>query len=213
MSKARVSVVKRPRRHRERRRLVAASGGALSIAVASALSVANFAGVDMAAAAVSGAQSFLELMHRRSPGVRTQAHLTKIKHKQHRVLAERSLPELPEIPAIAPVPPTVDLFAPALQPVLAAFPETPVLAAAYPAPLFFVPPIGAVFAPPPPGGSAGPPGGPPQQPPPEQPPPGQPPAVPEPGTWAMMILGFGLTGWALRRAGRTGPALVHSRRG
>jgi hypothetical protein len=204
MSKARVSDVKRVRRHRERRRLLAASGGALSIAVASALSVANFAGVDVAAAAISKAQSFLELMHRRSPGVRTQAHLTKIKHKQHRVLAERSLPELPEIPAIAPVPPAVDIFAPPLQPALAAFPEAPVLAAAaYPAPLFFVPPIGAVFAPPPPGGSAGPPSGPP-----EQPPPGQPPAVPEPGTWAMMILGFGLTGWALRRAGRAGPALV-----
>ena len=150
--------------------------------------MANFAGVDVAAAAISKAQSFLELMHRRSPGVRTQAHLTKIKHKQHRVLAERSLPELPEIPAIAPVPPAVDIFAPPLQPALAAFPEAPVLAAAaYPGPLFFVPPIGAVFAPPPPG---------------------QPPAVPEPGTWAMMILGFGLTGWALRRAGRAGPALV-----
>ena len=80
MSNARVSDVKRVRRHRQRRRLVVASGGALSIAVASALSIANFAGIDVAAAAVSKAQSFLELMHRRSPGARTQAHLTKIKH-------------------------------------------------------------------------------------------------------------------------------------
>jgi len=26
-----------------------------------------------------------------------------------------------------------------------------------------------------------------------------PPAVPEPGTWAMLLLGFGLMGWSLRR--------------
>jgi hypothetical protein len=26
------------------------------------------------------------------------------------------------------------------------------------------------------------------------------PAVPEPGTWVMMILGFGFVGWRLRRA-------------
>jgi hypothetical protein len=30
------------------------------------------------------------------------------------------------------------------------------------------------------------------------------PAVPEPGTWAMMILGFGFVGWRLRRAKAAG---------
>jgi hypothetical protein len=213
MSIARVRAVKGsgPRRRTERRRLLVASGGALSLAVASALSIANFAGVDVAAAAVSKAQSFLDLMHRRSPGARTQAQLTKIRHKHHRVLAERSLPELPEIPALAPVTPTVALFAPPLQAALPVFPEAPLLtAAAYPPPLFFAPPIGAVFASPP-GGGAGPPGGPGG--PPQQPPPEQPPAVPEPGTWAMMILGFGLSGWALRRTGRDRSALVGRRQG
>jgi hypothetical protein len=215
MSLARVRNVKGAglHRRRERRRLLVATGGALSLAIASALSIANFTGVDVAAAAVSEAQSFLELMHRRSPGARTEAQLTKTKHRHHRVLAERSLPELPEIPAVAPVTPTVALFAPPLQAALPVFPEAPLLtAAAYPPPLFFVPPIGGVFAPPP-GGSGGPPGGPggPGGPP-QQPPPEQPPAVPEPSTWAMMILGFGLSGWALRRGGRGGPALVRRSR-
>lgn len=184
------------------------------MAIASALSIANFAGVDVAAAAVSKAQSFVDLMHRRSPGARTEAQLTKIKRPHHRVLTERSLPELPEIPGVTAVTPTVALFAPPLQAAMPVFPEAPLLtAAAYPPPLFFVPPIGGVFAPPPGGGGGGPPGGPggPGGPP-QQPPPEQPPAVPEPGTWAMMILGFALTGWALRRNGAAS-ALVERRPG
>jgi hypothetical protein len=205
MSEARVRKIKRGQRRerRERRRLLLAGGTALSVALGSALSVANFVGVDVAAAAVSKAQNFLDLMHRRSPGQRTEARLTK--HKHSRVLAERPLPELPEIIAPAPYTPAVALFAPPLQPTAAAFPETPqLLAEKFASPLFYAPPIGGIFAPPPPpggGGGGGPPGGPggpPQQPPPGQPF-GQPPGVPEPATWAMMILGFGLSGWVLRR--------------
>jgi hypothetical protein len=36
-------------------------------------------------------------------------------------------------------------------------------------------------------------------------------AVPEPATWAMMILGFGATGWALRRRARFGAAMLQGR--
>jgi hypothetical protein len=32
--------------------------------------------------------------------------------------------------------------------------------------------------------------------------------VPEPGTWATMLLGFGLTGWLMRRRRRQGAAAV-----
>lgn len=32
--------------------------------------------------------------------------------------------------------------------------------------------------------------------------------VPEPATWAMMILGFGLTGWAMRRKPRHAATLA-----
>ena len=58
-------------------------------------------------------------------------------------------------------------------------------AGAIPPPLFFSPPPGVAIVPPPQ--------------PPHQPPP--PPAVPEPGTWVLLLAGFGLSGWMLRRDG------------
>jgi hypothetical protein len=195
MSKARVRAIGKARRRRqrqERRRLLLASGAALSVALGSALSISSFAGVDIAGAAVAKAQTLVDLMHKRSPGQRTEAHLIKTKHKTHRVLAEREAPELPAFTAPAAAIPPVALFAPPLQPTLAGFPEAPtLLAEAFPPPAFYTPPIGGFFAPPPPGA------GPPQQPPPG--PPGQPPGLPEPSTWATMLLGFGLCGWMLRR--------------
>ena len=80
--------------------------------------------------------------------------------------------------------------------------------------------IGAILLNPPPGGGiitppqAPPPGGggpnPPPPPPGEEPPPPPPPpAVPEPGTWATMLLGFGLTGWAMRRRRRQTTAALN----
>ena len=72
--------------------------------------------------------------------------------------------------------------------------------------LFGGPPPEAPPQAPPPGG-----GGPnPPPPPPEvEPPPPPPPAVPEPGTWATMLLGFGLTGWAMRRRRRQTTAALN----
>jgi hypothetical protein len=88
-------------------------------------------------------------------------------------------------------------------------PPLPVIPAAVVGPADWLPAFykpgyggGGVFAPVPGGGGGGGggggPGGPPQQPP-QTPPPEQPPAVPEPGTWAMMLAGFGLIGCRFRR--------------
>lgn len=193
------------RRQARRRRGVAFIGtGALAAALASIWSVASLNGVDIASAAVTKAQSIADLMSRRSPGERTQALLNKTKHKRHyAVLAERS-PE--EVPPVLLGTPTAPAFLPA------ALTPPPVLALAQAAPIFpaaFAPPLGGVFFSPGPGGGGpgggtgspgGGGGGPPAQPPPTQPtPPSAPPAVPEPATWAMLILGFGVTGVAFRR--------------
>jgi hypothetical protein len=108
---ARRRMRERIRAYRRRRALVAA-GGAFAVALSTAVSLASFTGVDLAGAAVQRAQSFLELMHQRSPGKRTEAHLTKFRRAQHHVLAERA----PELPAIV-VPqyvPDVGLVAPPL---------------------------------------------------------------------------------------------------
>jgi hypothetical protein len=35
-------------------------------------------------------------------------------------------------------------------------------------------------------------------------------AVPEPGTWALMLLGFGLVGWRIRRAKGGNPQLLNA---
>src|SRR5689334_5678077 len=84
------------RRSRRGRGPLLLGGGALAAALASVWSVATLNGVDIAAAAVTKAQSIADLMGRRSPGQRTQAILNKTKHKRHyAVLAERSPEEMP----------------------------------------------------------------------------------------------------------------------
>jgi hypothetical protein len=195
------------RARRAKRRLLLAGGGGLAAAVAATLSIASFSGVDVAGAAVARAQSLADLLARRSPGERTSAHLIKTKHKHFAVLADREQPELP-VPAIGP-PLVESMLPPEIGPLV------PQEIAAFQQPAGFVP---AVFAPVigggvfaccggggggPGGGGGGPPGQPPppNQPPPNQPPP--PPAVPEPATWAMIIVGFGLAGWSLRRGRAT----------
>src|SRR5689334_11472297 len=102
MSNARVRKVRRMTRFRAKRtrqRLAVVGSAALVLAVTEAISTASLNGVDLAAAAVTRAQSVADLLAQRSPGERTAAQLTKTKHKYSRVLAERGGP-----PPILPVP-------------------------------------------------------------------------------------------------------------
>src|SRR3954466_11512727 len=83
------------RQRRTRKPVFLVSGAAFAAALASVLSIASFSDVDVAGAAVARAESLADLMSRRSPGERTEAQLTKIKHKQAALLAERERPEVP----------------------------------------------------------------------------------------------------------------------
>jgi hypothetical protein len=165
---------------------------ALTTATAAALSVASFWGVDLASPAAAATRNFLDEIRDRSPGARTDAQLTKTKHRSSQVLAERE--------ALAAILPT--LYAPPLE----AFTAPPLTSGAVLAPPEVSMPAplpaklggpGTPFSFAPPGGGGGP-SGPPQQPPASVP--QQPQAALEPGTWMMLILGFGLIGWILRRA-------------
>lgn len=168
---------------RRRRSITLATTLSLSVALGGAFSLASFAGVDLADAAVSRAESLIDLMDQRSPGARTEGELTKTKHKKEAV-ADRELPKsladvlAPPAPGLVPV----DIEVPA--PVIEVASTTP---------------PGEILSPPtvvtPPHGGDTPPPGPPNTPP--LPPP---PALPEPGTWMTMILGFGLVGWFMRRS-------------
>jgi PEP-CTERM motif-containing protein len=180
------------------------AGAVLAGALAFEFSVASFGGMGMAEAAANQAKSVIQLLDERSPGARTAAELTKT--KRH-ALSDRELAPKPALPAnLAEVlAPPESLLAPvetgAPPAELAAVLSTP------PGDILLPPPGGGVTVPPPGGGGVVPPGGgdtppgggdtPPQPPgPPDHPPP---PAVPEPGTWMTMILGFGLIGWMFRR--------------
>lgn len=150
---------------------------------------------------VQGIKTVAAMMAERSPGERAKGALASLKHKRTE-LHERALPKVR-----APSPPVSPLAA-----IVTAPPAPPVLPPAATTPLFglmagppvVVPPVtGGGVTPvgppsfsniPPPGGGGGaivPPITPEQLPP--------PPAVPEPSTWALMLLGFAFTGLALRR--------------
>src|SRR5690242_4729900 len=92
MRQKRRSIVERRRRNRR----LLAGAGALLFAVGTATTVASFTGTDLVGAAAVRAQSLVDLISQRSPGARTEAQLTKTKH---RALAERDT-----APAIAHVP-------------------------------------------------------------------------------------------------------------
>ena len=168
--------------------------------------VANQAG-NAAATLKSLGNTVSQIFESRSPGERLGGALASLKHRRP-ALHERALPKVrgPASPLAAIV------GAPVIPPIAAPVPETPLYNVVQGTPV----PVGA----PPPGG--GPPvvvpGGPPlpgggggvifppivSQPPtppvtpPETPP--NTPSVPEPGSWAMMLLGFALIGGALRRS-------------
>lgn len=217
----RLSASSRARREKKaaakRRGLYLGSAGALAIVLAAPLSIAAFMGMESSIPGFESAKSFLAMMADRSPGDRTKGELTKLKQSKVAAPKERALgkitkPEPPKefVEAIAPPPPKLDepaQFAPAIANL---------------GPLLVPPPPGGgggIVVPPqapPPGGGGGtpPPEEPPSNPPPENPPPDHPPdhppppVVPEPGTWASMLLGFGITGLMIRRRRRTFTAAV-----
>lgn len=167
---------------------------------------------DVADAAIARSQGLTDLMAARSPGARTEGQLIKTKHAEEtnnrRVLGE----ERPESSRHKPVPArtvtraTLDVA----QSLEAAPLLLPPAALELPQPLaelgaesltpsgVLIPGSGSA---PPPSGSPSPtfPGPGPQQPVP------RPSAVPEPQTWTMMLLGFALVAWRVRR-GRHGRA-------
>ena len=190
-----------------RRRKILAAGGALTIVFAAPLSIAAYMGVDANFPGIEAAKSFMAMMADRSPGDRTKGELTKTKHAAaadvptQRALGKITKPEPPKefVDAIAPAVPVIE----ELPPVAMKDDIGPIL-------LTPQPPGGGIIippqAPPPGGGGPNPPPPPPEV---EPPPPPPPPAVPEPGTWATMLLGFGLAGWALRRRRRQTTAALN----
>jgi hypothetical protein len=176
-------------RSRPARRALLIGGAAFVLLLAASTTVATFGGANLANAAVQRARSFLEIIHQRSPGRRTEAHLALTKHKAIAHLHQRALPKVrmpPAIPPLGALPPAlIDLVAPPVPIKFAGLdlPPIPILEQGAPPGAPFIPPPG-LFVPP----ST-----------PETPPTVPPSAVPEPGTWATFLLGFGLVGWQLRR--------------
>lgn len=151
--------------------------------------------------------SIMAMLDQRSPGERTAAELTKSKRKMAQAPRQRALgkivkPEERTLPksfvdAISPPAPVISPVAPPVGVAAAEAPlAAPVKAGLVPFGLA-PPPGGGIFSPP--GGGGGGDNPPPPPPPgPDTPPPVLP-AIPEPSTWAMMLLGFGMTGWIMRR--------------
>ena len=184
-------------------------GGGQGNGVQSALN-AGANGVSRALGAVQ--QSVADMLAGRSPGERAEGTLANLKHRRLAALHQRALPKvrrpgtvspLAGIVGAVPVPPAQELPPPAtpLYNVVAGGPGAPVAAPSPGAGPVVFPAI-----PPPPGGGGGviipppaitPPVTPPVTPPIVIPPPPSG-AVPEPSTWAMMMLGFAMIGRALR---------------
>lgn len=170
-----------------------------SIALAAALSFAGYSNQHVAAALADtigqSVKSVESMFAARSPGHRPKGKLASLKHKKHPLLHARALPKvrhvIPPVPAVLEAPPmTPPDFGPIpVYQVVAGFPETPIIVGP--------PPHGPPILPeiPPPGGGGG------FFPPPiiVPPPPPPPPAVPEPATWATMLLGFAAIGSVFRR--------------
>jgi hypothetical protein len=189
----------------QRRRTILMGAAAFALVVGAPFGiVARMGMLDEGLPGLDSAKSFLAMMTDRSPGERTKAELTKTKSTtlamaapKMRALPKVAKPELPKefVAAIAPP-----------LPGIAEIPATAPLTSI--GPLLLTPGIpgggGGIFVPPqgPPGGGGGPPAPPPATPR-GSPPPVDTPSVPEPGTWATMLLGFGLTGWTMRRRRRT----------
>jgi hypothetical protein len=183
-----------------------------------AWSIAADPATDMVAAAVSQAQDLAELLSQRSPGARTAAELTKTKHARTAARL-RTQPKVPATPRHAappaasapielafllksPVAP-VGLTTPGGSSPIAPPPSLGSIRGSTPGGGDFTSPGGGDFTPP--GGGGGTATFPTEQPRVLVPVTS---AVPEPGTWAMMLMGFGLIGWRLRRRRRGTPILT-----
>jgi len=189
--------IRRAQRSRRRKLALAACACALA-GFPLSLSLFGVSSADVVHAAAAGAESLSDLLNQRSPGERTAARLTKTKHA--RALAKRAAK--PAAPHLAVAPPDFDSLASLLQgaPVDIAPPFTEI-ADTFPEPgIIPLPGLGGGNG----GGGGGvtPPGGgggtvtvPTSEP--HSPIPVTP--LPEPGTWATMLLGFALLGWRVRR--------------
>jgi len=198
-----------------RRRLALAAGACIAAAVPLSFSLLGVSANDLADAAVTQAKSLSDLLDGRSPGERTAAQLTKTKHKRSSASALFSRIAPPDRGETAPPAAGGGEDLNEASQLLAGAP--PIAVAPPIAEVAFNPPTlaaiiggsgpGNASAPPSGGGAppsgGGPPangGGPVSFPTSEPREPLTPvSAVPEPGTWATMLLGFGLLGWRLRR--------------
>jgi hypothetical protein len=151
-----------------------------------------------------GVADLASMLSERSPGKRDKGALSNKKRVAAVAPQQQQKPVKKVLPTLAALAPPAAVAAPATVPVATALP----VAAAAPLAAAAAPAAGAAFLPailPIPGGGGGggitvtqnPPTG--NNPPPPPPPP---PAVPEPETWLMMITGFGLLGFVLRRRRR-----------
>jgi hypothetical protein len=193
----------RAARRRRRRSVALMAILAISLTGGGVWTIGALTGNDMVEAAVAKAQSLADLLGQRSPGARTEGQLTKTKHG--RALARQRVAPRPHAPLTIPaarmdVAPIAQLLeSPPLVPAAIDL-EQPVPVAELGAP---PPTLGGIVIPG--AGPTSPPGGSPPVtfPGPEPKEPLPPSAVPEPGTWATMLLGFGLIGWRVRRRKRT----------
>src|SRR5215207_11384056 len=194
---------------RRRRQMFLSAAIAFTAVVAAPLSVASYLGVESKIPGIEAAKSFMAMISERSPGDRTKAELTRTKNRaaaapKQRALGKITPPPPPKefVEAIAPPPPKITEGVP-----LAAAPTTlgPLLIAPSTPGGIVIPPSaptpGGIGGPSPPGVGEPTPTEPPPPPGEDEPPP-TPPVVPEPGTWATMMLGFGLTGLMIRRRRR-----------
>ena len=176
-----------------RRRLALAACASLLVGVPLSFSLLGVTSNDLVHAAVSGTNSLSDLLNRRSPGARTTAQLTKTKH-------ERSLAKQRIAPRVAPL-----IRKPDFGEVAGLVIGSPTVNIAPPSPLVAIdiPALPGLIVGSGPGGETPPGGGggggvvtvPTSEP--HNPIPVTP--LPEPGTWATMLLGFGLLGWRVRR--------------
>lgn len=186
----------RKRRSRTKRRLLA-GGGLLSAVLAASLSIATVPGGDFASAAIQRAKSLVELIQQRSPGRRTHAQLTKHKHQAAVWPHERALPKIRmAVPILFPEQPVplIDLVSPPVHAAgLESLPPLPLIEQPSFPPIVFNNTPPTIMLPPVETPKEVPPTVPPSSP------------VPEPGTWASMLLGFGLIGWTMRRRRKQAP--------